>query len=106
MLGRFPEAERALRAAAALPGAPASVAMRLGVSLLHQHKHDAAVRELQRALARDPQSTDCHLNLGLARVGMGDAAAAREHFQTVLRLDPPLMPRSTSASWPGARRAG
>ena len=88
LLGQFPNAERVLRRAATLPGAPASVSMRLGVSLLHQQKHEEAIRHLQRALTLDPRSADCHLNLGQALAQMDDATAAGDHFQAVLRLEP------------------
>ena len=54
MRGEFDGAERALNAATAIPGAPASVFMRLGVAMLNQGRHADAVRELERALALNP----------------------------------------------------
>ena len=47
--GDFAKAEARLRQAAALPYAPASVFMRLGLALLHQGRADDAVPQLERA---------------------------------------------------------
>ncbi len=88
MLGEFSAAERALRAAAALAGAPASVWMRLGAAILNQGRAAEAIEQLQRALKLEPQNADIHLNLGQASAQTGDAAAAQRHFETVLRLAP------------------
>ncbi len=88
LLGRFAEAEHALRKAVALPGAPASVHMRLGLAILHQQRYSEAVEVLERALKLDPGNPDCHLNLGQAYAQSGDNTAARTHFETVLRLAP------------------
>ncbi|MDH3437344.1 MAG: tetratricopeptide repeat protein [Betaproteobacteria bacterium] len=88
MLDRFADAERALRDAAALPGAPASVRMRLGIALLNQDRPREALAVLQEALALAPEDPDCHLNLAHAYARQSDIAAARNHLETVLRLNP------------------
>lgn len=88
MLQDYPNAERSLRKAAAIGGAPASVRMRLGVSLLHQGRHRDAVAELIRAVAMDPTHSDARLNLGLAYAGLGDRRSAAREFEGLVSESP------------------
>jgi len=88
MLGDFTAAERALRVAAGLPRAPASVHLRLGAALLHQGRPAEAMPELERAHAQDPHNPAIDLNMGQVSAQLGLAAEARRHFENALRLDP------------------
>src|SRR5690349_15160145 len=88
MLGEYPDAESALREAAALRGAPTSAHMRLGIAILEQGRAAEALPILQQALALAPEDTACRLNLGRALALLDDAAAARAEFDAVLRLEP------------------
>jgi predicted O-linked N-acetylglucosamine transferase (SPINDLY family) len=88
MAGNYVDAERVLRKALALPGAPPSVRMRLGAALLHQGEHGAAIQELERVLSLDPADATARLNLGQAYAGAGRWNEAARAFERVLENDP------------------
>lgn len=54
----------------------------------HLHQPDAAKRELDAALAANPQYGPALLNLGNLMEDLGDRTAAREAYQRALQVDP------------------
>lgn len=88
MVGRFQDAERVLRKAAAIPGAPPVVSMRLGMALLHQEKFNESIQYLKSASVRAPGEPEFLLNLGQALHRSGDTSGAREAFLSVLKILP------------------
>ena len=49
---------------------------------------EEAVQAFERALDLEPDYADAHLNLAETLADKGDFAAAREHWQAYLALDP------------------
>jgi Flp pilus assembly protein TadD len=47
-----------------------------------------AIAEFQAAVRLNPSDSMAHTNLGAAMAETGDLAAAREHLQKALQLDP------------------
>lgn len=88
LLDRFADAERTLREAASLPGAPPSVQMRLGIALLQQNRPRDALSPLQAALRGAPREADCYLNLAQAYARLGEIEAARDQLEAILKFDP------------------
>lgn len=88
MVGRFQDAERVLRKAAAIPSAPPVVSMRLGMALLHQEKFNESIQHLKSASLRAPGEPEYLLNLGQALHRSGNTAGAREAFHSVLKILP------------------
>jgi tetratricopeptide (TPR) repeat protein/mono/diheme cytochrome c family protein len=60
----------------------------LGTALSVNGELDAAVGELERALAQRPDYAQAHNNLASILRARGDAAGANDHFREALRLDP------------------
>ena len=56
--------------------------------LLELGRPDEAVDELERAARARPADAEIQLQLGNAQMALGDAAAAREHFERALTLRP------------------
>jgi tetratricopeptide (TPR) repeat protein len=55
-------------------------------------KSDAAIEELRRAVAADPNYAEAHFNLATLLRRRGDAAEAAPHFQKAFELNPQLRP--------------
>lgn len=68
---------------------------RLGILLAAQSDHDAATRELEKALALEPAYGDAHYNLGIVLARQGRAAESIEHFQKAAEI----LPRSAEAAY-------
>lgn len=62
----------------------------LGVSLMHQSRHEEALAALGSALEREPQSAGTHLNLGSALTHLGRHEQAIPHFRKAAELEPQL----------------
>ncbi|MBI3248922.1 MAG: tetratricopeptide repeat protein [Deltaproteobacteria bacterium] len=58
-----------------------------GAMLLSQGQWAEAIKELTRAVSREPNRSDLHANLGMAHYFKGDSAAAVPEFQTAVKLD-------------------
>jgi tetratricopeptide (TPR) repeat protein len=90
-IGKLKEAEEALRAALALPGAErAEVASRLGQILARQGRNEEAAALFQQALALRPNLAAAWYQLSLAQAAQGrsqEAAASRER---AVAIDPTL----------------
>ena len=59
----------------------------LGESALRTNRAEDAVTFFQRSLHADPDSKNAHLGLARAYLALGDYAAAKIEFETVLRFD-------------------
>lgn len=77
--GEYDEALRHLRAAAARYPRDRVVRNQIGRVLFLQREYDAAVVELQKVLAVDPEDLQAHYTLMLASRGAGDAERAKTH---------------------------
>lgn len=87
-LGRLDEAQQHL--AAALAAAPGLAAASYNLAMLHvlQGHWSQAVPLLESYLQAQRKDADAHFWLGNARMGEGDAAAARAAYREALRLAP------------------
>ncbi len=85
--GRLPEAERELVEAASLLGPNSEAHLVLGQLYEAQGKHTEAVRELQTALQLDNNAVT-HLWLAHVYLSLNQPAAAFDHSQAALSLDP------------------
>ncbi len=61
---------------------------RRAVLSLQARDHEQAARTLMRLIALAPQMPEAHVNLGFARLGQGDIAAAQQAFHTAIALRP------------------
>ncbi|MGF1550142.1 MAG: tetratricopeptide repeat protein [Sphingomonadaceae bacterium] len=87
--GRWPEAEKALRAAYALAPDEPVVLNDLGYSLLERREHiDEAMALIERAAALDPDSGSIADSLGWAHYLDGDVASAIEHLERAVKSEP------------------
>src|SRR5215831_7986472 len=68
----------------------------LGARYLQQRDYESARRELEAAVALDPDSPVPHVNLALALLGLKQTTEAEEHARTALRRDP-LSPQANFA---------
>lgn len=66
----------------------AKVNVQLGVRYMQQGKYDLAMDKLQKALEQDDEDPDVHTALAVLNEQMGDAAAAREHYNEAYDLAP------------------
>ncbi len=62
--------------------------VKAGIQLLRAGQAPEAVRELETAVAMQPDLLDAHLELGHARLTAGNPAGARAAFERVLRANP------------------
>jgi len=60
----------------------------LGISFAGKNRWDAAVSAFNRALELDPSFSDCHYNLGLAYLYMGERNKAKHALKQALKIDP------------------
>lgn len=60
--------------------------------LLEEERLDAAVREAESLVAREPESAEAHCLLGMARAQRGEAEEALSSLERALALDPELIP--------------
>lgn len=68
--------------------APAALLSRLGYSALMAEMYPEASAVLQRVVALSPSDADAFVNLGLARMGLGEMGAAEEALKEASRLRP------------------
>lgn len=87
-LGRVAEADAAIAAAAALPGANAAGWNNIGNLLDEMGYPDAARAALVRAIAQAPDFSLAHNNLGTVLAGQGQYAAAAAEYRIALDCDP------------------
>lgn len=59
-----------------------------GVMMLHAKQYDHALTAFHRVLQLDPQMPEAHVNTGYALLGMGNAKAAADFFDTATTLRP------------------
>ncbi len=86
--GDLVRSERAARRALELsPGSTPLVGLLAGI-LLQQGRIDEATAALEGLLERHPRYFEGHLQLGLIRLGVGDAAAASDHLLRAFEIDP------------------
>lgn len=57
-----------------------------GVAMLHAGHFDHAVTAFHRVLELDPRMPEAHVNIGFALLGLGDARAARDFFESATEL--------------------
>jgi protein O-GlcNAc transferase len=86
LTAKDPEAEEALRAAAALAPADAEIPYDLGRLYYHQQRFQDAADSFRRAIAIDPGAYKAWDNLGLATEALGDAPQARRHYLQAITL--------------------
>ncbi len=87
-LGRFAEAEQALRHALSLDPLSMAIQASLGLVLHFAGRGDDAVGVLQAAIASDPGFAVSHMFLGEVLVDQGRGRAAVDAFETSRRLSP------------------
>jgi tetratricopeptide (TPR) repeat protein len=63
-----------------------------GAALIDDRRYVAAIVPLRSALARKPGHVLAHTNLGTALEVLGDHAAAAEHYERAMALDPTSAP--------------
>ncbi len=85
--GRLPEAERELDESVSLLNQSSEVHLVLGQLYEAQGRHSDALRELQTALKLDNNAVT-HLWLAHVYLSLDQTAAALDHSQTALRMDP------------------
>jgi Flp pilus assembly protein TadD len=86
--GRDPEGERLLRAGLAVAPKSAVLHYALGLALVRLKQTDAALGELQRANALEPDNTRFAYAYGVALHSAGQADAAKATLAKALALHP------------------
>ena len=86
LLRRDPDAEAALKRAAARAPADAEIPYDLGRIYYQPGRHQEAAEFLRRATKLDPRSYKAWDNLGLAAEALGDVAQAQQHYLKALAL--------------------
>ena len=86
LLRRDPEAEEALKRAAARAPADAEIPYDLGRIYYQLGRHTEAAAVLRRATALDPRAYKAWDNLGLASEALGDVAQAQQHYLKAIAL--------------------
>ena len=86
LLRRDPDAEEALKRAAARAPADAEIPYDLGRIYYQTGRHQAAAESLRRATELDPRAYKAWDNLGLAAEALGDVAQAQQHYLKALAL--------------------
>ena len=81
-------AEHCLRQAAALAPGDAQVRARLARALVELGRQEEALAETLRSVEFDPDSPEIRNDAGVVHSNLGDFDTAREHYRTVLALDP------------------
>jgi tetratricopeptide (TPR) repeat protein len=102
--GKLAEADAQVAAALALDGKSASALTTLGYVRMAEQRLDDAVRAEEAALAADPTEARAHWALALIARARGDAAGARTHLESFVRLAPRSYDawrvREELAGWP------
>lgn len=86
LLRRDPEAEDALKRAAARATADAEIPYDLGRIYYQTGRHTEAAESFRRAIALDPGAYKAWDNLGLALEALGDSAQAQQHYLKAIAL--------------------
>ena len=86
LLRRDPEAEDALKRAAARATADAEIPYDLGRIYYQTGRHTEAAESFRRAIALDPRAYKAWDNLGLALEALGDSAQAQQHYLKAIAL--------------------
>jgi tetratricopeptide (TPR) repeat protein len=86
LLRRDPDAEEALKRAAARAPADAEIPYDLGRIYYQTGRHQAAAESLRRATELDPRAYKAWDNLGLASEALGDVTQAQQHYLKALAL--------------------
>ena len=86
LLGRDPDAETALKSAAARAPADAEIPYDLGRIYYQLGRHAEAADQFRRAIGLDPGAYKAWDNLGLATEALGDPAQAQQHYLKALAL--------------------
>jgi tetratricopeptide (TPR) repeat protein len=86
LLRRDPDAEDALKRAAARAPADAEIPYDLGRIYYQTGRHQAAAESFRRATELDPRAYRAWDNLGLATEALGDVALAQQHYLKALAL--------------------
>jgi tetratricopeptide (TPR) repeat protein len=87
-LGRYPEAEAALHAAAALKSDDPLTTSNLALTLAHQSRFPEADALCRRALTLDPSLAIVHYRMGLILAEQGQIAAACKCYEQALEIEP------------------
>jgi tetratricopeptide (TPR) repeat protein len=87
-LQRLPEAETALKQAAAMDAANPRVWYALGLTHLDASNPKLAIDDMQRVVKIDPTDADAHYFLGSFYLSLNDYAHAKEEYEAALRLNP------------------
>ena len=86
LLNRDPEAEEALKRAAARAPSDAEIPYHLGRIYYQQGRHTEAAETFRRAITLDPRAYRAWDNLGLALEALGDVAQAQQHYLKAIAL--------------------
>lgn len=87
-LRRLPEAEEALKSAAAVDPVNAHVWYSLGLAHFDGGGQQVALSDFQHAITVDPADADSHYFLGTIYLGLKDYTHAISEFENALRLSP------------------
>ena len=85
--GKYQEAYDLLAPFEAAAKGDAAFNALLGEAALRTNRPEAARKFFQRSLEASPSASEAHLGLGRAYLALGDYAAAKIEFETVLRFD-------------------
>jgi len=87
-----------IEAALDLLGPEPDVLVERGIMLFELCRFDEARRQLEEALAEEPDLADAHFYLGLIDERRGDRRGAERRFRKARRLEPDLYPRPVEMS--------
>ncbi|MCB2108613.1 MAG: glycosyltransferase family protein [Rhodobacteraceae bacterium] len=89
-LGRFPDAEKAIRKALAKMPRAAEAHLILGHALQGQGRFDDAASSYRAATKADPKSATAHYNLGVALAAAGRREEAAKAYGSAIKASPAL----------------
>lgn len=92
----FAEARSYLDQAEAKEPELSDIAFRRGLIYIYEKNYQAAIEQLRKKLASDPQNTLAWRNLGVAYQGSRDPKGAAEAYRKVTELAPQFLPGWTS----------
>jgi Flp pilus assembly protein TadD len=87
-MGRYPEAEAALRASLQINPGDANVLSGLALAVAHQERIQEAVQLAREALKLAPQSPVAYARMGAILALGGQATGAKTYYESALRFDP------------------
>jgi len=88
LLGRWQDAQAALKKAIELGGDNCDTRNELAICLMETGDTAGAKKELETSLAKDPENVKIISNLAILALKIGDSERAAAFFRTILELDP------------------